>query len=365
MSEMYSKYAYLLTHYCLEVQKGDRVLIKSTYLSEKLLLELAKEVSKAGGHPVLDIEIQDFENTILKHSDLHQLEWVNPFTKHWNENFECYIYIRAPFPTKDSVEVDPIKRQASKDAYRGVRQIYSERTGNRSLRRNLCQFPNETAAKEAGMSLSEYEKFVFNACNLFEVDPIAAWQNFGKNQQKVVDYLNSKKTIKYIGSNMDLTFSTEGRLWINSDGKTNMPSGEVYTAPVDNSMNGWIKYTLPSLYMGEEVPDVELTIKNGYIEAWNSSANKAFLDKIFAIPGARRFGEAAVGTNFNINRATKNILFDEKIGGTVHLAIGDAYKQCYGVNESSVHWDMITDMTDGEIYADGELCYKNSNFIIQ
>lgn len=361
---MYNKYAQLLTNYCLEVQKGDRVLIKSTYLSEKLLLEMAKEVSKSGGHPVLDITVQDFDNAVLSYSDLSQLEWVNPMTKHWNEHFECYINIRAPFLHKDTIDVDIAKRQAFNDAYKEVRDIYSHRTGNRTLRRSLCQFPNEAGATEAGMTLEEYEKFVFTSCNLYEEDPIAAWRNFGKNQQKVVDYLNAKTKIQYKGSHMDLTFSTEGRLWINSDGKTNMPSGEVYTAPVDNSMNGWIKYSLPSIYMGEEVPDVELNIKDGYVESWNASANKEFLDKIFSMPGARRFGEAAVGTNYNIKTPTKNILFDEKIGGTVHLAIGDAYKQCHGVNVSAVHWDMITDMTNGEIYADGELCYKNGRFII-
>jgi aminopeptidase len=214
------------------------------------------------------------------------------------------------------------------------------------------------------MSLEEYEKFVFDACNLFDENPLATWQNFGKNQQKTVDYLNSKSKIRYVGSNIDITFSVKDRLWINSDGKTNMPSGEIYTAPVDDSMNGWVLFTLPSVYMGERVENVRLEIKDGYIESWTATMGKEFLDKIFEIPGARRFGEAAIGTNYKIQQATNNILFDEKIGGTIHLAIGDAYKQCGGVNESSIHWDMITDMTDGEIYADDELCYKNGKFIL-
>jgi aminopeptidase len=212
--------------------------------------------------------------------------------------------------------------------------------------------------------LEEYEKFVFDACNLFDENPLATWQNFGKNQQKTVDYLNSKSKIRYVGSNIDITFSVKDRLWINSDGKTNMPSGEIYTAPVDDSMNGWVLFTLPSVYMGERVENVRLEIKDGYIESWTATMGKEFLDKIFEIPGARRFGEAAIGTNYKIQQATNNILFDEKIGGTIHLAIGDAYKQCGGVNESSIHWDMITDMTDGEIYADDELCYKNGKFIV-
>lgn len=361
---MYTKYAQLLTNYCLEVVPGDKVMIKSTYLSEKLLVELSKEISKAGGIPFVDIEIQDFDNAWLKEANLEQLTWVNPMRKYWNEHFDCFLYIRAPYDKKDSIEVPMDKRNAHNEAYKEVRQIYMNRTGDRSMRRSLCQFPTPFSAAEAGMSLEDYERFVFDACNLFDVNPIETWRNFGKNQQRVVDYLNNKSKIRYLGPNCDLTFTTNGRIWINSDGKTNMPSGEVYTAPVDNSMNGWVKYTLPSLYMGETVNEIELNIKDGYIEKWQSKDNAEFLNKIFEIPGARRFGEAAIGTNYKIQQITRNILFDEKIGGTVHLAIGDAYKQCNGINESSVHWDMITDMKSGEIYADDELCYKNGKFII-
>lgn len=364
MSEMYNKYASLLTNYCLEVQKGDRVMIKSTYLAEPLLIELVKEISKAGGHPFLDIEIQNLEATLLNNSSNEQLNFVNPFSKYWTENFECFLYVRAPFQLKETQTVDPAKRQIVKEASKEIHRTYSERTGNRTLRRSLCQFPCEASAKEAGMTLEDYQKFVFDACNLYDEDPINTWKTFGKNQQSVVDFLNGKDIIQYKGKNIDITFSAKGRIWINSDGKTNMPSGEVYTAPVDDSMNGWVHFTMPSIYMGEEVENVRLEIKNGYIENWTATKGKDFLDKIFAIPGARRFGEAAVGTNYKIQQATNNILFDEKIGGTVHLAIGEAYKQCNGINESAIHWDMITDLTDGAIYADGILCYENGRFIV-
>jgi aminopeptidase len=360
---LYQKYAHLLTNYCLEVKKGDRVMIKSTYLAEPLLIELAKEITLAGGYPFFDIELKNLEATIINHSELSQLDVVNPISKLWSEQFEGYLYIMAPFDIKAEA-IDQTKRQAAKAAASPIQKTYAVRTANRSLKRNLCQFPTEHSARVANMTLEEYERFVFNACRLLEEDPIASWQNFGKNQQKIVDYLQTKETIRYVGPNIDLTYSTKGRLWINSDGKTNMPSGEVYTAPVDDSMNGWVHFTLPSIYMGNEVENVRLEIKNGFIESWDASTNKAFLDEVFQIPGARRFGEAAVGTNYQINQMTKNILFDEKIGGTIHLAIGEAYKQCHGINESTIHWDMITDMTDGEIYADGALCYQKGQFII-
>lgn len=361
---MYQKYAQLLTQYCLEVQRGDKVMIRSTYLSERLVVELAREIAIQGGIPALNIEIQDFDNSWMAHSDMSQLEWVNPMNEYWNEHFDGYIYIRAPYDSKDNVEVPIEKRNAYNAAQTSIRQTYMRRTGTRELKRNLCQYPTPYSAKEANMTLGDYEKFVFQACNLYEENPMQAWRDFGKNQQRIVDYLNTKTQFRYVGANCDLTFQTQGRIWINSDGKTNMPSGEVYTAPVDDSMNGWIRYSLPSLYMGETVENISLKFKDGYITEWDADSNKEFLDKIMAMDGARRVGEAAVGTNMNIQQATRNILFDEKIGGTIHIAIGDAYKQCNGVNESAVHWDMITDMKEGEIYADGELCYQNGKFII-
>jgi aminopeptidase len=365
LDHMYQRYAHLLTNYCLEVQRDEKVMIRSTYHAEPLLVKFAEEIAIAGGIPVLQVDIQDFDNAWLAQSELSQLEWVNPMYQHWNENFKCFMYIRAPFETKDQIVVPIEKRNIHNQAQAPVRQIYMDRTGTRDMKRGLCQFPTIGSAEEAGMSLEEYQNFVFNACNLFDENPMQTWQNFGKNQQKVVDFLNARSEVRYVGSNCDLKFSTKGRIWINSDGKTNMPSGEVYTAPVDDSMNGWVRFSLPSLYMGETVENVSLEIKNGFIESWNATSNKEFLDKIFAIDGTRRFGEAAVGTNYKIQQSTRNILFDEKIGGTIHLAIGDAYKQCNGINQSTVHWDMITSMADGEIYADGELCYKNGKFIVE
>lgn len=240
-----------------------------------------------------------------------------------------------------------------------------QRTGTYDLRRNLCQFPTQAGAQEAGMSLKEYENFIFQSCYLFEDDPIQAWKNVSKMQQGIVDHLNKCSHVRYKGNDIDISFSCAGRTWINSDGKTNMPSGEVYTAPVENSVNGTIRFSYPSLYMGQEAEDVTLWVKDGVVEKWEARRGKDLLDQVFAIPGARVFGEAAVGTNMNIQRMTKNILFDEKIGGTIHMAVGQSYPQCGGKNESSVHWDMITDMTQGgEIYADNELIYQNGKFLI-
>ena len=365
MKTIYEKYAKLLTTYCLQVSKGDKVFVKSTYLAEPLLQELLKEIYLAGGHPFLDIEIQEQNKLFLDHAAQHQLEFVNPFMEQIMETFDCYLVVRAPFNLKDGQNVDAEKRKVASAARRPMMKTYMARTGTYELRRSLCQFPTQASAQEAGMSLSEYQDFVFGACNLNYDDPIAEWQKLSNTQQSIVDHLNTCKKVHYKGNGIDISFSTEGRIWINSDGKTNMPSGEVYTAPVEDSVNGIVRFSHPSIYMGTEVEDIRLEVKNGEVIKWDAKRGKEFLDKIFDIPGARHFGEAAVGTNFNIQQFTKNILFDEKIGGTIHMAIGQSYHQCGGKNNSSIHWDMIADMTNGgEIFADGEKVYENGRFTI-
>lgn len=365
MQNIYSKYAKLLTQYCLKVEKGHKVFIRSTYLAEPLLQEVQREVLNAGGIPVFDISFAEKSKIYIDHAQKEQLEFLEPNLVEAFTKFDAFLSIQAPFNLKEMMHVDNEKRNLMSAASKEINKAYSQRTADGSMRRNLCLFPTQASAQEAGMSLKEYEEFVFGACHLYAEDPISAWQEVGRNQQKATDYLNKSKKIHYKGPNIDIEFSVEGRTWINSDGKANMPSGEVFTAPVDDSVNGKVKFTYPSIYMGNEVHDVELEVKNGEIISWNASQGKDFLDKIFAIPGSRFFGEAAVGTNYNIQKMTKNILFDEKIGGTIHLAVGQAYIQCGGKNESTVHWDMITDMTQGgEIWADGIMIYQNGKFII-
>lgn len=365
MRDIYVKYANLLTNYCLQVKKNDKVYVRTTYLAEPLLQELLKEIYLAGGHPFLDVEIQEQDKIFLDNADDHQLDFVNPFLEQVMETFDCYLVIRAPFNLKDVQNVDGEKRKRASVARSPMMKTYMKRTGSYDLRRSLCQFPTQASAQEAGMSLREYENFVYKACNLEYDDPIKEWLKLSERQQSIVDYLNKCENVHYKSNDVDIKFNTKGRIWINSDGKTNMPSGEVYTAPVENSVNGVVRFSHPSIYMGQEVEDIKLEVKNGEVVKWTAKRGQDLLDRVFKIPGATRFGEAAVGTNFKIDKFTKNILFDEKIGGTIHMAIGQSYHQCGGKNDSSIHWDMIADMTDGgEIYADGTKVYENGKFTI-
>ena len=202
-------------------------------------------------------------------------------------------------------------------------------------------------------------------CMLNLDNPIAAWQDLSNKQQSLVDYLNKVSKIRYVGPKTDISFSTKDRIWINSDGHYNMPSGEVFTGPVEDSVQGHIYFTYPTVYEGADVSGIYLEVDKGVITSWKADVGQEVLDRVFSIEGARQFGEVAIGTNYSIQRATKNILFDEKIGGSIHMAIGASYPETGGKNESAVHWDMIKDMkTDAQIYADDILIYENGEFKI-
>jgi aminopeptidase len=359
-------YAKLLVQYCLQVQEGETVFISTTTLAEPLLREVYKAALQAGASSVeCDIAFREKERIFLENASDMALSTPGLQYNKAMESFDNYLYIRAPFNLREMQSVATAPTQKRQEALKPFHKMYFERTATRQLKRNLCQYPTDASAQEAGMSLSEYEHFVFNACKLYEPDPMAAWVALRENQQSVVDLLNQTKTMRYVTQGTDLTFSCAGRTWINSDGQTNMPSGEIYTSPVEDSVQGVVHFSFPCLYGGHEVEDVTLWVKDGYIERWEAKRGKEYLDKTFEITGTRRFGEAAIGTNYNIQMMTKNILFDEKIGGTIHLAIGQSYLQTGGTNQSTVHWDMITDMTNGgAIYADGVKIYENGRFLV-
>jgi len=363
---MYQKYAHLLVNYCLEMKPGDRLVVRSTYQAEKLLQKLSEEVYKAGGQVEYILSFQEQNRIHLEHAEGDQLDYVSPFLNHAIENFESYLYIQSPFNLNGGQGINAVKAKRNRTAKQDMMKVYSKRTATRDLKRSLCVFPCNALAQMAGMSLSDYEKFVFNACKLYADDPAGEWLKLRAEQQVIVDHLNKVEKVQYKNNlGTDIVFSTKGRTWINSDGRTNMPSGEVYTSPVENSVNGEIHFNMPSIYMSQEVRDVTLEVKEGEVVRWNAKSGKEVLDEVFLMPGAKMFGEAAIGTNYNIQTITKNTLFDEKMGGTVHMALGQSYLQAGGKNQSAVHWDLITEMKDGgEIYADDELIYKNGKFLI-
>lgn len=359
------KYADLLVNYCLELKPGESLFVRTTTLAEPLVREVYRAAIKAGANVEVDMSFREKGRIFLEEASADQLNHISPFKKMAIETFDAYLVIRAPYNLKEEKNVDHEKKKILSQAGRELSETYFRRTGNKEMKRSLCQYPTQASAQEAGMSLEEYEHFVFNACHLYSENPEGEWLKIRAHQQKIVDFLNTKNEIRYHCNGTDISFSVKDRIWINSDGQSNMPSGEVFTGPIENSVNGIVHFTYPSIYMHQEVSDIVLKVEQGEVVEWKAEKGQEVLDKVMEIEGARFFGEVAIGTNYNIQTATKNILFDEKIGGTIHMAVGQSYHQTGGKNKSAVHWDMITDMKNGGvIYADGEKVYENGKFII-
>ena len=358
------KYADLLLHYCLQIEEGQRLFVSSTFLAEPLLLEIHREATKSGVAVEYDLSFRDKAFVYWLEARGGVLDMPSAFSLYAMEHFDAYLAIRAPYDLHEDVAATPEQKKRRAAAGAQANQFYFKRTADGTMRRSLCQYPTEASASAAGMTLEEYAAFVFNACRLDEPDPVAAWLEVRKEQQGIVDFLNTCDIIRYKNKKTDISFSVKGRTWINSDGRANMPSGEVFTGPVEDSVEGVVHFDFPSVYSGHDVRGITLTVEKGEIVKWEAEEGKEILDQVFAIEGARYFGEVAIGTNYRIQRATRNILFDEKIGGSIHMAVGQSYLQSGGKNQSAIHWDMISNMKKGgEIFADGKLIYKDGYFM--
>jgi aminopeptidase len=280
---------------------------------------------------------------------------------------ECDVVIRV-----DAVEnmralsgYPPEMQRARASAWSQLIAVQMEREGNGSMRRCSTLFPTQAYAQAAGMSLLQYETFVYEACKVHLDDPVAAWEAVDAAQQKLTDWLAGKKHLHVKGANIDLQMSIEGRKFLNACGHANFPDGEIFTGPVEDSVNGWVKFTYPAFYGGNEVNGIRLVFKDGLVTDATAERNEEFLISVLDTDaGSRRLGEFAIGTNNDIQRFSGTILFDEKIGGTVHMALGQGYPKSGSVNTSSVHWDMICDMrAGGEIVVDGERFYQDGKFL--
>lgn len=361
---MYSKYARLIVNYSLGLKKGDKLLIVSTYLAEPLVQEVVKEALLAGAHPEVLVSFNGIGKILYDYASDEQLRHVSPMYGYAVDHYDAFLTIRAPFNLKELEHVDPEKKKITAFAQTAVKQRFMRRASRGTLRWTLCEYPTDAQAQESGLSRKEFEAFVFSACYLDTNDPVAKWNGMRDAQQRVVDRLNGCGRIRFLGEHIDLSFSTRGRIWINSDDRHNMPSGEVFTGPVETSVNGKVRFSYPGIFMGQAVDYVTLEVRRGEVVSWDARQGKELLDRILEIPGAKRFGEAAIGTNKAIKTFTKNILFDEKMGGTIHMALGASYPETGGRNKSPVHWDLLADMRHGEIYADGVLVYRQGDFVI-
>jgi aminopeptidase len=358
------KLAELCVHYSVNVKPKEKVVIRGNVAAAPLMSEIFKQCLLSDAYPWIMPSL-DIDYTFFKHAREHQLKFVSPFMKFLVENVDVHIYaLCEPNPKYlTSIDSDRIrKRMASQ---KEISEIFDRRYAKGKLRWTLLPYPIGAQAQEAAMSLEEYENFVYRSCLVHKKNPTAEWKRIDAQQEKICDFLNKTSEIRMVGEDTELTFSTKGRKWVNCNGKINMPDGEVFTGPVENSVNGKIRFTYPGIYAGKEVEDISLAFKDGKVVKASAAKGGELLKEILTIEGAERVGEASIGTNYGIAKFTKNMLFDEKIGGTIHMALGNSYPETGGVNKSAVHWDILKDMRkDGEIYADGKLFYKNGNFLI-
>ena len=359
------KLARLLVEHSTRVKENEQVAIMGWPEALPLMEAAYEAVLERGGNPVLLLDYALNDEILLKKGSTAQLAYVSPIHRLAFETLDAIIKIRAQSNTRLLSGVDPQKQSIRQTTNSKLLQAQMTRGATGALKWVTTQFPTNAYAQDADMSLREYEDFVYGACHLNgEDDPVAYWRKVEAEQQRLVDYLKGKKQIRVKSAGCDLTLSIEGRTFLNAAGQHNMPDGEIYTGPVEDSVNGWVRFSYPGVAQGREVDGVEFGFENGRVIRASARKNQDYLLKTLDTdPGARYLGEFAIGTNFGVTQHTKNILFDEKIGGTIHMGVGAGYPETGSKNTSAVHWDLLCDMrSGGEIWVDGELFYQNGEF---
>lgn len=356
----------LLVNYSTSVQPGEWVGILGDVTALPALREVYRAVVQAGGNPTLLMSDEQMTRTFLREANDDQIAWLDPSQTLYYEQADVYIRVGSSSNTRAMTSIPGKRMQQVAAARRGWLDTRLKRAAEGKMKWVGTLYPNEANAQEANMSLEEYEDFVYGACFCDRDDPAGEWRKLSAMQQSKVDWLKGKKQITLKGPHIDLSLSIDGRVFVNSDGRHNMPSGEIFTGPVEDSVNGWVRFDYPSIVGGRAVKGIELKFLDGKVVSATAEENDDLLHaQLDTDAGARYLGEFAIGTNFGIQRFTGSILFDEKIGGTVHMAVGKGYPETGSKNDSAVHWDMICDMrNDSEIRVDGELFYRNGEFVV-
>ena len=353
MDSRVEHHAKILVEWSTEVKKGDMVVIRATPESHDLAVAVHKEVAKAGGSTVTLMASEEMSRAFYDGADDETLQVFPKHMKALAEQADVYISLGAPMNTKALAGVDPKRMMITSKVHQKISDII--------LSKRWCGtvHPCRTLAQQAGMSMNEYQDFVYGAT-------LIDWEKESKSMYLIKEHLEKHKDIRYVGPETDLYAKTKGRIWIASDGKHNMPSGEVFTAPIENSVEGHIHFDIPFMQQGKVIEGVRLKFEKGEVVDYSAEKEERTLKEIIEIDeGARRLGEMAIGTNRGIKRYTLNMLFDEKIGDTIHCALGRAYKDCNGVNESAVHVDMIKSMIEGEITAGDEVIYSKGKYFYE
>ena len=359
-------WAKVLVNYSVAVKPGQTVAITGGIAAEPLFRAIYREVVRAGGHPVMLPVLNGLGAILFRHGQDEQLEWITPIERFIRTEADVVINVLAESNTKTLSEVDPSRQVLHQRARSEIVKTFMQRSAEGTADWTITLYPTDAYAQDADMSTSDYAEFVQDACKLNHADPVQAWLEQAAEQQRIIDWLAGKDVVHLIGPGTDLQLSTNGRKWINADGRKNFPDGEIFTAPVETAVNGHIEFSFPAIHASREVAGIRLEFKDGQVVNARATKSEDFLlQTLDTDPGSRVVGELAIGTNFDIQRFTRNILFDEKIGGTVHLALGAGYPECGSLNQSAIHWDMISDLREGgRIEVDGELLMKDGKFVV-
>jgi aminopeptidase len=361
------KLANLIVNHSIKVQPGDNVVIRSLTPAEPLLNEIYCQILAAGGNPFLAVKFPTTDEIFFANATDEQLAQPSIVEQFIVENFDALIMVRGETNTKALGGVEASKLMLARQAEAPLMQKVMQRAATGNFRWVSTLFPTSAYAQDAQMGLHEYEEFVFRACMPDPDDPVGYWQRIEAQQARIIDWLNGKQQVHIRGKDTDLQLSIEGRRFINACCKNNVPDGEIYTGPVEDSANGVVAFTYPAIYSGRELSGVRLQFEDGRVVKAEADKNESLLQAALVTdPGAPYLGEFAIGTNYGIERFTGQILFDEKIGGSFHLALGNSYPQTGGKNKSAIHWDLICDLREGgSIRVDGELLYQNGKFMLE
>lgn len=357
----------VLVNYSIAVQPGELVMIRGPISAESLAVEVIRKVVQAGGRPHVRMWPDETDELVLKHGSRKQLETPNRVLIDEISTIDCFVALLGGRNNRMLTNCDPKKQAMHSRGRKPISDIFFKRSSapRGKLRWVGTQAPTDAAAQDADMSTAEYEDFIFRAGLLDRPDPAAAWKTIGIAQQKLCDALYRVRELRFRNRDgTDLRLGVAGRKWINCCGRENFPDGEVFSGPIEDATEGVVQYRFPAVYGGREVCDIRLGFKAGRVVECSASKGEAFLISMLdQDKGGRTLGEIAIGTNYSITRYMKNVLFDEKMGGTFHAALGAAYPLTGGRNTSGLHWDMVCDLRNGgEIIADGKVISRNGRF---
>ena len=365
MDKRINSMAKILVEHSARVVPGDRVAIEATIAAEPLVRALYQEILKHGGHPYPMLKIPEQDRELFSFATDDQLKHIDQLRSMVYEQFESRIRIYSFTNPTQLAGFPPEKQALFQQSQSPILATQMKRGAKDEFKWVTTLFPTAAYAEQAGMKLSAFEDFVYGACFADQDDPISRWNQIKQDQKAAMALFQGHEWIHLKGPNIDLELSVKDRTFINSYGTHNMPDGEIFTGPVEKSLNGWVRYSYPAIHGGVIVKGIELVFKDGKVIQATAEEQEDYLLRLLDTdPGARYVGEFALGTNPDIQQFSGNILFDEKIGGTIHIAIGAGYPETGNKNKSALHWDMICDMrTDSTITVDGNNVYRDGAFL--